>query len=318
MSKHTAELSHRSFLTPSDAEKKTLHLEITFDEPVAYLPGDSIAIDVENSEAHVEKWLKKFDRNPHETVLNKRSKEELPLFSYLKKHVNLQSIQEGDLSRARPLMPRFYSIASSNSVYPNQMHLLVTLDEFVNDEGEKLMGVGSHYLYKEIGLGDKIGLKIYPNEHFRLPDPHLPLIMIGPGTGLAPFKAFLEERIYQNASGKSWLLFGERSRKSHFYYEEFLTNLEKTGQLDLSLAFSRDGDQKVYVQDRLKENKQKLFHYLEEGAIIYICGDAKMMARGVNETLEKLYGEKNGVGADEAQDWLRRLKAEGRLKLDVY
>jgi sulfite reductase (NADPH) flavoprotein alpha-component len=142
--------------------------------------------------------------------------------------------------------------------------------------------------------------------------------MIGPGTGLAPFKAFLEERIYQNAPGKSWLLFGERNRKSHFYYEEFLTSLEKTGQLELSLAFSRDGDQKVYVQDRLKENKDKLFHYLEKGAIIYICGDAKMMARGVNETLEKLYSEKNGVGADEAQDWLRRLKAEGRLKLDVY
>ncbi|MFZ4673918.1 MAG: hypothetical protein ACOYL1_06220 [Chlamydiia bacterium] len=318
MSKHTAKLSHRSFLTPLDAEKRTLHLEISLSEPISYLPGDSIALDVENSPHQVEKWLKKFSKNPHEIVVNRRTQEELPLYSYLKKQVNLQSIQDGDLSRARPLMPRFYSIASSQSLYPNQMHLLVTLEEFLDDEGQKMMGVGSEYLFSELGLNDSVQFKLYPNEQFRLPHPTVPLIMVGPGTGLAPFKAFLEERMYQNAPAKSWLLFGERNRNSHFYYEDFLTGLEQSGQLELSLAFSRDGDQKVYVQDRLKEQKEKLFNYLDEGAVIYICGDAKMMAKGVTETLEMLYSEKTSKDLDEAKEWLRRLKAEGRLKLDVY
>jgi sulfite reductase (NADPH) flavoprotein alpha-component len=318
MSKHTAKLSHRSFLTPLDAEKRTLHLEISFTEPLVYLPGDSIALDVENSPIQVEKWLKKFSRDPHEIVVNRRTQQELPLYSYLKKQVNLQSIREGDLSRARPLMPRFYSIASSQSLYPNQMHLLVTLEEFFDDEGEKMMGVGSEYLFSELGLNDLVQFKLFPNEHFRLPDPTVPVIMIGPGTGLAPFKAFLEERIHQNAPGKTWLFFGERNRSSHFYYEDFLTGLEKKGQLELSLAFSRDGAQKVYVQDKLREQKEKLFNYLDDGAVLYICGDAKMMAKGVTETLEMLYSEKTARNLDEAQEWLRRLKAEGRLKLDVY
>jgi sulfite reductase (NADPH) flavoprotein alpha-component len=318
MSKHTAKLVDRRYLTPSDVEKKTLHLEILFDKPVAYLPGDSIAIDVLNPPSRVEKWLKKFDRSGSERIEHKRTKEEIDLYSYLLEHVNLQSVQEGDLSQARPLMPRFYSIASSSSIFPNQIHLLVTLDEFIDEEGEKTMGVGSHYLANYLSLHDTCRFKVFPNELFRLPEPTTPIIMIGPGTGLAPFKAFLEERIYQNAPAKNWLLFGERNRRSHFYYEDFLVGLSETGQLDLSLAFSRDQDKKIYVQDRLRENKEKLFSYLEEGASIYICGDAKVMAKGVTETLEDLYRDKMGVSVDEARDWLRRLKGEKRLHLDVY
>lgn len=318
MSKHIAKLLKREFLTPADAEKKTIHLEIGFDDLIPYLPGDSIAIDVVNPAEQVEHWLKKHQRNANEKVLHRRTKEEWNLYDYLTECVNLTSILDGDLERARPLMPRFYSIASSNLMHPQSIHLLVTIDEFFNEDQIPMMGVASHFLLKHLSIGDPISFKLFANDHFRVASSDSPMIMIGPGTGVAPFKAFLEERIAQNASGQNWLLFGERNRDTHFYYEDFFQELEKTGKLKLSLAFSRDQSEKIYVQDRLRQEASTLFDYLDQGATIFICGDAKVMAKSVTETLEDLYQKRHNVTADEAREWLRTLKASKRLCLDVY
>jgi sulfite reductase (NADPH) flavoprotein alpha-component len=318
MSKHIAKLLKREFLTPEDAEKKTIHLEIGFDDPIPYLPGDSIAIDVVNPAGQVEHWLKKHQRRANEKVLHRRTKEEWTLVDYLTECVNLTSILDGDLEKARPLMPRFYSIASSNLMHPQSIHLLVTIDEFLGEDQIPMMGVASHFLLKHLSIGDPVSFKLFANEHFRVAPHDSPMIMIGPGTGVAPFKAFLEERMAQNASGQNWLLFGERNRDTHFYYEDFFQELEKTGKLKLSLAFSRDQSEKIYVQDRLRQEAGTLFDYLDRGATIFICGDAKVMAKSVTETLEDLYQKRHNVTADEARDWLRALKASKRLCLDVY
>lgn len=318
MSKHIAKLLKREFLTPVDAEKKTIHLEIGFDDLIPYLPGDSIAIDVVNPAEQVEHWLKKHQRKANEKVIHRRTKEEWDLYDYLTECVNLTSILDGDLERARPLMPRFYSIASSNLLHPKSIHLLVTIDEFLNEDQIPMMGVASHFLLKHLSIGDPISFKLFANEHFRVASCDSPMIMIGPGTGVAPFKAFLEERIAQNARGQNWLLFGERNRDSHFYYKDFFQELEKAGKLKLSLAFSRDQGEKIYVQDRLRQEASTLFDYLDQGATIFICGDAKVMAKSVTETLEDLYQKRHHATADEAREWLRTLKASKRLCLDVY
>lgn len=318
MSKHIAKLLKREFLTPLDAEKKTIHLEIGFDSAIPYLPGDSIAIDVVNPHNQVEYWLKKHQRDRDEKVIHRRTQEEWKLYDYLIQCVNLTSIQDGNLDRARPLMPRFYSIASSNLLHPRSIHLLVTIDEFINEDNMLMMGVASHFLLKTLAVGDPVSFKLFANDHFRVASANVPMIMIGPGTGVAPFKAFLEERIAQNATGPNWLLFGERNRNTHFYYEDFFQDLEKKGKLKLSLAFSRDQDEKIYVQDRLKQEADTLFDFLDKGATIFICGDAKVMAKSVTETLEELYQKRHHATIDEAREWLRSLKASKRLCLDVY
>ncbi len=318
MSKFTGKLFKREFLTPSEASKKTLHLEILTTEKISYLPGDSIAVDVINPLPQVKKWLKKHNRDKNESIEHRRTKEIIDLESYLLHHVNLQSIGDGSLERARPLMPRFYSIASSNRIHPNTLHLLITLDEFVADDGEPTMGVASHFFSNHLTLNDPVTFKLYPNDTFRLPAPETPIIMIGSGTGLAPYKAFLEERVATNASGFNWLIFGEQYRASHFYYAPFFTDLEAKNLLKLSLAFSRDQAEKIYVQDRLAQEASTLFSLLDQGAVIYICGDAKQMAKGVTETLETLFQQKTACTDDEARDWLRTLKAKKQLLLDVY
>ncbi|MFZ4772383.1 MAG: hypothetical protein ACOYK9_00120 [Chlamydiia bacterium] len=318
MSKLIGKLIRREYLTPSNAEKKTIHLEIEFSEELQYLPGDSIAIDVVNPLPQVERWLKKHNRQKTERIQHRKTLEEFDLFTYLLHHVNLHSIEDGSLERARPLMPRFYSIASSSKLHPKTIHLLVTLDEFLSEEGESLMGVASYFLSSHLKLENPISFKLYPNENFRLPAPETPILMVGSGTGVAPYKAFLEERVAMNAPGFNWLVFGERHQHSHFYYQSFFKDMEKQNKLKLSLAFSRDQAEKIYVQDRLRQEAETLFSLLDAGGIIYICGDAKVMAKGVTETLEELYQQKSGSTLDEAKQWLRGLKGASQLRLDVY
>lgn len=218
-----------------------------------------------------------------------------------------------------PLLPRFYSIASSQKVQPDQVDLLVATFSY-HQGGKMRSGLGSQFLCEHAQIEETpIPTYPHPSVHFKLPENgKAPIIMIGPGTGVAPYRAFLQERIYEKASGKNWLFFGEREQRKDFYYEDYLLQCEKEGQLRLDCAFSRDQKEKVYVQHLLKKHETDVWEWIQEGAFIYICGDARHMAKDVTATLHMIAEEKGGLSDDEAKDFIRTLRKEKRLLLDVY
>ncbi|MES2273411.1 MAG: sulfite reductase [Chlamydiota bacterium] len=218
-----------------------------------------------------------------------------------------------------PLMPRFYSIASSPKIYPNEIHLTVAHVSYESN-GQTRFGVGTHFLCDRAVLeGTPIPIYIQPSHNFTLPsDPAASMILIGPGTGIAPFRAFLQERLATAAPGRNWLFFGERNRASDFYYQEFWTELEKQGRLRLDLAFSRDSAQKVYVQHKMLENKKSLWDWLQNGSYLYVCGDAEQMAKDVDAALQQIAREVGGMNEEDARKYIRSLRTEKRYLLDVY
>ncbi|MGE9269280.1 MAG: hypothetical protein ACQKBU_00635, partial [Verrucomicrobiales bacterium] len=159
-----------------------------------------------------------------------------------------------------------------------------------------------------------------PNKHFRPPaDPSLPMIMVGPGTGIAPFRAFLYERKATGSSGENWLFFGDQKSACDFLYQEELDNLQKEGVLNrLDVAFSRDTDKKVYVQDRMREHGEELFRWLEKGAYFYVCGDASRMARDVDSALREIVSQFAHIDAEAADAYVDSLKKNKRYLRDVY
>lgn len=217
-----------------------------------------------------------------------------------------------------PIVPRFYSIASSKIKKPHEMDLLVGTFSY-DVHGRKVTGLGSSYLCERCQVEETpIALFIHKTKHFRLPtDPNTPIIMIGPGTGLAPFKGFLEERAHQG-SHKNWLFFGERNQGYDFYYKEFLTELVDSNHLKLSLAFSRDQAHKIYVQDRLLEEKEAVYSWIQNGAIIYVCGDAKSMAKDVQAALATILLHGGKLSLEGAEEELKKLRKSGQLILEVY
>lgn len=310
-------LKTRSRAASLHSDKKSYHIEIDFSTECLYQPGDTIAIDVINSESAVHHWIKKFQRKEDEFVEHRKTKELIPLFTYLQTYVNLASVLEGDLSKARPLTPRFYSIASSPLLYPNEIHLLVAVVEFPLDDRVE-MGVGSSYLTKTLNVNDELTFKLYPNIAFRLPSNDAPIIMVGPGTGVAPFRAFLQERVHQGSKGKNWLFFGERHENLDFYYQSFFESLVEKGHLRLNTAFSRDQKDKIYVQHRMEEQGKELFDWLEEGAYFYLCGDAKRMAKDVQHTFHSILQTQGKMTPEEASAYTKALKLSHRFKTDVY
>lgn len=218
-----------------------------------------------------------------------------------------------------PLLPRFYSISSSQSVHKDQLHLTVALFTF-SHQGEQRFGVASHFLCK---LAEnhvtQVPMYIHPTQSFTLPeDPSSSIIMVGPGTGIAPFKAFLEERIHHNAPGKNWLFFGERNKISDFFYGEYLEKLTNEGKLRLDLAFSRDQEEKVYVQHKMLENSEDLWNWLESGAYFFVCGDAEKMAKDVEQALLTIAQKEGRLTEEQAKAYIKMLKASKRYRSDVY
>lgn len=223
------------------------------------------------------------------------------------------------VKHAMPLLPRFYSIASSQKVVPNELHILVAHVQYEID-GQTRTGVGSDFLGVRAEIGTtEIPFYVQPSNHFTLPeDPLVPIIMIGPGTGVAPFRAFMQERVANKNGGKNWLFFGERNEKTDFYYESFWKDLEKQGALRLDTAFSRDTGEKVYVQDKVRMRKKALWEWIQEGALIYICGDAKNMAREVEIALCQIIKEEGGMSEEQALHFFRKMRRERRYLADVY
>lgn len=218
-----------------------------------------------------------------------------------------------------PLLPRFYSIASSMREVGEEVHLTVVgLEYTLNDQVRQ--GVCTRYLFNEVGLNERvIPIYIQPQHGFTVPeDGNTPIIMIGPGTGVAPFRAFMQERSHRGDSGKNWLFFGERHREHHFFYEDYWKELESRGKLRLSVAFSRDQEHKVYVQHRMQEHASEIFRWLEEGANFYVCGDAHKMAKDVEETLLRIVMEQGRHDEENAKKYVKKLRTDKRYLRDVY
>lgn len=218
-----------------------------------------------------------------------------------------------------PLMPRFYSIASSMHSVKNEVHLTVGNLEYTSN-GYIRRGVCTDFLLNRAKLRETpIPLYLQPHKGFTLPDnSDIPIIMIGPGTGVAPFRAFMQERLEKDAKGHNWLFFGERNRSHHFFYENFWTGLENQGKLRLDVAFSRDQEHKIYVQHRLLEKGGEIFQWLKNGAHLYVCGDAQRMAKDVEATLQKVIQEHGNLSEESAREYVKQLRAEKRYLRDVY
>ncbi|MGV3549354.1 sulfite reductase subunit alpha [Rhizobium sp.] len=219
----------------------------------------------------------------------------------------------------KPLQHRAYSISSSPLEAKCSVHLTIASVRY-HAQGRAHGGVCSTYLADRVADGGRAGIFVSPNKSFRVPsDNDAPMIMVGPGTGIAPFRAFLQERRARGAKGKNWLFFGDQHRASDFIYEDELGAMSRDGVLNrLDLAFSRDQQEKIYVQTRMRENGKALYAWLEEGGHFYVCGDASRMAKDVDQALHDIAATHGGMTAEAASDYVNRLKREKRYLRDVY
>jgi sulfite reductase (NADPH) flavoprotein alpha-component len=218
-----------------------------------------------------------------------------------------------------PLQPRLYSIASSPKVDAKRVALCIDAVRYPVRDRTRL-GVASTFVADRINPGDKIKIYVQKAQHFQLPDdPSAPIIMIGPGTGIAPFRAFLHDRMAGKAPGRNWLFFGHQRSDYDFFYEDELTGMKAARVLTrLTLAWSRDSGHKIYVQDRMREVGRDLWAWLAEGAYVYVCGDAKRMAKDVERALIDVVANFGARSANEAVAFIAELKRGGRYQQDVY
>ncbi len=303
----TTEVSVRDQSMPLEAAL-THHLEITTATP-----------------GFLGKWAEHADSVP-ENLLAEENRSELTAF--LSDRWILDIISEfpaAGVSAAelvgmlRPLTAREYSIASSLDANPDEVHLTVTAVRY-QARGRDRHGVASTHLADQLSPGEHADIWIRKNDHFRLPaDPETPIIMIGPGTGVAPFRAFVQERAHTGAGGENWLFFGNPHFRTDFLYQLEWQRWLAGGQLThLDVAFSRDQAYKVYVQDRIRERGREVYDWLERGAHIYVCGDAQQMAPDVHAALVELIAEHGNLQQEAASEYLRNLQRQSRYQRDVY
>ncbi|HDO1373299.1 TPA: assimilatory sulfite reductase (NADPH) flavoprotein subunit [Aeromonas veronii] len=223
-------------------------------------------------------------------------------------------------SLLRPLTPRLYSIASAQSEVEEEVHLTVGVVRYPQEDGTVRSGAASSYLADRLIEDGEVRVFVEHNDNFRLPqNPDTPVIMVGPGTGIAPFRAFMQEREAQGAEGKNWLFFGNPHFTQDFLYQVEWQRYVKSGLLSkISLAFSRDQANKIYVQDRLREAGLELYQWLEAGAHFYVCGDANKMAKDVQEALLDVIAEHGHKSREEAEEYLSELRRAKRYQRDVY
>jgi len=243
----------------------------------------------------------------------------LDVMATLQKFSNVRPHPEAFVEALEPLQPRLYSISSSHNATPGKLSVTVDCVRYVIGKRKRL-GLASTFLAERIKPGDQLKVYVQKAHGFALPqDPKTPIIMIGPGTGVAPFRAFLLDRRATGAPGKNWLFFGHQRSECDFFYADELNAMKTSGLLTrLSLAWSRDGDKKFYVQDRMREVGRELWTWLAEGANVYVCGDAKRMAKDVERALVDVVAQFGARSTDEAVRFVGELKKQGRFQLDVY
>ncbi len=350
------EISTLVNLNGSGSTRETWHVEIAAEAPgFSYLPGDAIGIVPENnpqialelaeavglgadgavvqklrerydvttlSRALVENYAKLTQRidlthlaDPKAFTEFAEDRQLVDLFERYPEKLNPEQL----FGLLRPLPGRLYSVASSPKAHPGEAHLLVGAVRW-ESYGKKRGGVASTYFADRRRVGDPVRIYVKPNRHFRLPeDGNRPIVMIGAGTGVAPYRAFIEDRAEDGAKGKSWLIFGERNFTNDFLYQlEWQEALESGTLSRIDVAFSRDQPEKIYVQQRLWEARNDLLKWVDEGAHIYVCGDEKGMARDVDVMLGRILAEA-ARGDDEAgRAKLKELTKAGRYQRDVY
>ncbi len=350
-----AEIVEHLNLNSSRSAKETIHLALAFDgAPPAYEPGDLLDLYAENDPAYVEELLSlsglaKDDAVRDELItardVTTLSPKTLETYAGLTGHEGVKALLAEGKARdwvagrqlidliagfpvtltaeqlravSRPLSPRAYSIASSRREFADEAHLLVSPVRY-EANGRPRKGVASTYVAERLKRGDKVRLKLRPNWHFALPDPGRDIIMVGPGTGVAPFRAFVQERRATEAKGKSWLFFGDRTFTHDFLYQLEWQDALKDGSLTrMDVAFSRERPDKVYVQHKMWERRRDLIDWLDNGASFYVCGDAKAMAKDVRATLTRAYAEVKALAPDAAAAAVAGLERDKRYLQDVY
>ena len=243
----------------------------------------------------------------------------MEVIDFLIEHPSVRFTPEEFVGLLSKLQPRLYSVASSLKAYPDQVHLIVDVVRY-ESHGRLRKGVASTFLAER---ADNVPIPMFPSaaKHFHLPeDPDTPIIMVGPGTGVAPFRAYLQERKATGAKGKNWLFFGAQREKCDFAYREDFESFMKEGILTrLHCAWSRDQARKIYVQHKMLENAAEIWKWIEEeGAHFFVCGDARRMAKDVDATLRQIVQEQGGKSLEQANEYVENLKREKRYKRDVY
>jgi len=243
----------------------------------------------------------------------------MEVIDFLNEHPSAKFSPEEFVGLLTKLQPRLYSVASSLRVYPEQVHLIVDVVRY-ESHGRVRKGVASSFLAER---ADNVPVPVYPSsaKHFHMPkNPDTPIIMIGPGTGIAPFRAFLQDRQAVGAKGKNWLYFGAQREKCDYAYKEDFDRFKRDGILTrFDCAWSRDQAHKIYVQHKLLENAAEIWKWLDsEGAQFFVCGDARRMAKDVDAALRKIVQAQGGKSVDDANAYVEKLKSDKRYKRDVY
>ncbi|MDQ6654652.1 MAG: sulfite reductase subunit alpha [Verrucomicrobiota bacterium] len=241
----------------------------------------------------------------------------MEVVDFLTEHPSAKFAPQEFVSLLSKLQPRLYSISSSLKAHPDTVHFTIDVIRY-ESHGRKRQGVCSSFIADR---ADDVPVPVYPSSSkFRLPeDPQTPIIMVGPGTGVAPFRAFLQERRAIDAKGKAWLFFGSQRESCDYFYKDEFDQLQQEGYLTkMQCAFSRDQAQKVYVQHRMQENAAELWRWIDEGAHFFVCGDAKRMAKDVDATLRQIVEKEGGKSTEEAAEYIEKMKTEKRYKRDVY
>jgi sulfite reductase (NADPH) flavoprotein alpha-component len=243
----------------------------------------------------------------------------MEVIDFLVEHPSVKFAPREFVGLLSKLQPRLYSVASSLRVFPDQVHLIVDVIRYESN-GRQRKGVASSFLADR---AEHAPVPVYPSsaKHFHMPeDGSVPLIMVGPGTGVAPFRAFLQERQAIGAKGKNWLFFGAQRQACDYAYQEEFEQMQKDRLLSrITCAFSRDQEHKIYVQHRMLENAAEIWKWIDgEGAQFFVCGDAKRMAKDVDAALRKIVQEQGGKSVDEANEYVEKLKTDKRYKRDVY
>lgn len=259
-------------------------------------------------------------------LLAPEAKEALELFLGQREYLDLLEEFPGAkltpqefIGHLRRLMPRLYSIASSPKMFPGQVHLTVAPVRYESN-GRRRYGVCSTYLADRVTRRKTLIPVFVAESHFGLPaDPTKDVIMIGPGTGIAPFRAFVQERVVTNAAGRNWLFFGDQHAATDYLYgDEWKKLLAESKVARIDLAFSRDQAKKVYVQDRMREAAAELWAWIKGGAYFYVCGDAHRMAKDVDLALHDIIAQQGGIDAAAAADYVKQMKKDRRYQRDVY
>jgi sulfite reductase (NADPH) flavoprotein alpha-component len=350
-----AEIIEHVNLNSSRSDKETIHLALAFEGGApAYEPGDSLDLYAENDPDYVDELLKsaglagddklrsEFIKTRDVTTLSAKTVDtyaEKTGHQYVKALIADGQVKEWTAGRqlidliatfpialdaetlralTRPLAPRAYSIASSRREVGDEAHLLISAVRY-ESHGRARKGVASNYVAERLKRGGRVRVKVKSNRHFSLPAADKDIIMVGPGTGVAPFRAFVQERRAIEATGKSWLFFGDRTFTHDFLYQlDWQEALEAGALTRMDVAFSRDTPEKIYVQHKIWDRRAELVEWLEKGAYFYVCGDAKAMAKDVRAALVRAYADVKSLSPEAAEQAVATLEREKRYLQDTY